>query len=78
VGNLVFERRMQQMAGARGYRVKRHLKTPDRYVLIHPQTGAIIAGKGDGLTDEELTGILARTRSSKKKNPREVLAAQRG
>jgi hypothetical protein len=63
MGNLVFERQMQQKAGARGYRVKRHLKKPGRYVLIHPQTRAIIAGKSDGLTDKELSGILAGTRS---------------
>jgi hypothetical protein len=63
MGNLVFERQMQQKAGARGYRLKRHLKKPGRYVLIHPQTRAIIAGKGDGLSDKELAGILAGTRS---------------
>jgi hypothetical protein len=54
-----WERKMQQAARARGWLVVRHNEKSDRYVVIDPQSGAIVAGQGDGLTDEKLADILA-------------------
>jgi hypothetical protein len=58
-----FERRMQQMASRRGQMVKPHPDRPGRYQLINPRTREILAGHGDGMTDAELCGVLAGTRS---------------